>query len=70
MCEKICTDGSFTTESHRVACLATNGRKVSPVCSSLGMGGRAELIDRPDSESSRPETAGAGGGGMTADSWT
>lgn len=57
-------------ENHRFACLATNGRKVTPVCSSLGRGGRAELIDRPDSGSSSPETRGAGGGGMTAESWT
>lgn len=42
-----------------------------PVCSSLGMVGGAVLIDRPDSESSRPEgTTGAVGGGVTAESWT
>lgn len=41
-----------------------------PVCSSLGMvGGAEELIDRADK--SRPEgTAGAAGGGVTAESCT
>lgn len=43
-----------------------------PVCSSLGMvGGAEELIDRADSDPSRPEgTAGAAGGGVTAESCT
>lgn len=42
-----------------------------PVCSSLGMEGGAVLIDRLASVSSRPVgTAGAVGGGDTAESWT
>lgn len=43
-----------------------------PVCSSLGMvGGAEELIDRADSDPSRPEgTAGAAGEGVTAESCT
>lgn len=42
-----------------------------PVCSSLGMVGRAEeLIDRPDSDSSRPEGTAGAAGGVTAESWT
>lgn len=49
----------------------SRGTVGKPVCSSLGMVGGAELIDRLDSESSRPEgTAGAVGGGVTAESWT
>lgn len=49
----------------------SRGTVGKPVSSSLGMVGGAELIDRPDSESSRPVgTAGAAGGGVTAESWT
>lgn len=49
----------------------SRGTVGKPVCSSVGMVGGAVLIDRPDSESSRPEgTAGAVGGGVTAESCT
>lgn len=42
-----------------------------PVCSSLGMVGGAELIDRLESESSSPDgTADTLVGGVTAESWT
>lgn len=42
-----------------------------PVCSSLGIVGGAVLIDRLDSEFSRPVgTPVAVGGGVTAESWT
>lgn len=47
----------------------SRGTVGKPVCSSLGMVGGAVLIDRPDSESSRPEeTTGAVGVGVTAES--
>lgn len=47
----------------------SRGTVGKPVCSSLGTVSGAVLIDRPDSESSRPVgTAGAVGGGVTADS--
>lgn len=42
-----------------------------PVCSSLGMvGGAEELIDRADSDPSRPEGTAGAAGGVTAESCT
>lgn len=49
----------------------SRGTVGKPVCSSLGMMGGAELIDRLDNESSRPAgTAGPVAEGLTAESWT
>lgn len=58
-------------EVNRGAQKESKNQEKVPVCSSLGMVGGAALIDRPESESSRPEgTMGAAGGGVTAESWT
>lgn len=49
----------------------SRGTVGKPVCSSVGMAGGAELMDKLDRESSRPAgTTGAAGGGVTAESWT
>lgn len=48
----------------------SRGTVGKPVCSSLGMVGGAVLIDRLDSDSSRPVGTAGTVGGLTAESWT